>query len=531
MLPDLLRYARFSWELRAFLRRRVTLAEARQHVARCLREREPNFLRLARHGIYGHAGSPYLPLLRRAGCEYGDLEREVERRGLEPTLRQLRAEGVYFTFEEFKGRAPVERGGRTIAIRPGAFTNPHLGAYYYAQSGGSSGTGTRVAIDLEHLAQQAPLNLLTLAVHDLLDVPTIIWRGTLPDSTGVNNVLRPALFGHVPIRWFAPVTAAEMARKPWLARIATPYIVRLARCYGAPVPMPEPVPLSRAKVVAQVIAATQREHGRCLVRAHVSLALRISLAAAEAGLDLTGVTFMSGGEPPTPAKVAGITATGARFIPTYVFTEADQVGIACVAPADENDLHFCRHALALIQYPRAVPGSEAEVEAFSFTTLLPTAKQILLNVESDDFGTLEPSRCGCALEALGFTEHLRHVRSFSKLTGEGVTLVGSEMVRILEEVLPARFGGTPQDYQLAEEEDERGFTRLTLRVDPQVRLDDEAAIVEVLLQALGRGSVAADLSQSHWRQAGTVRVVRRPPVWTARGKLLPLHLARPRARR
>ena len=45
-------------------------------------------------------------------------------------------------------------------------------------------------------------------------------------------------------------------------------------------------------------------------------------------------------------------------------------------------------------------------------------------------------------EGYGFTTHLREVRSYSKLTGEGVTLIGDEMIHLLEHVLPARFGGS-----------------------------------------------------------------------------------------
>jgi hypothetical protein len=525
MLADLARYGRFSWKLRGFLRRRISLEQAHDHLRKRLAERESSFLRVARRGIYDNSRSPYLPLLRHAGCEFGDLERETRTHGLEGALRALRESGVYLTFEEFKGRTPVIRSGREFTIRPEAFENPFLGAYYHAQSGGSSGAGTRVAIDLEHLADQAPMNMIAFNVHKVLHVPTLIWRGTLPDGTGINNVLRPALFGQIPVRWFALPTASGMARQPLFTRIATPYIIRLARLYGAAVPWPEPVPLEEAAVITRAVAQTLRTHPACLVRAHVSMALRICLAARAEGLDFTGATFMGGGEPPTPAKVREITRTGATWVPTYVFTEADHVGLGCLRPQDGNDLHFLKHALALIQYPRCVPGSTTVVDAFSFTTLLPAARKILLNVESDDYGVVEPSACGCELERLGFTEHLRHVRSFSKLTGEGVTLVGSEMVRVLEEVLPERFGGTSQDYQLVEEEDERGFTRLTLLVAPQVAIDSESAVVQAVLEALGRGTVAADLSQSLWRQAGTLRVARRSPVWTNRGKLLPLHLS------
>jgi hypothetical protein len=524
-LADFRRYARFSWQLRGFLRQRITLEEARAILQKRLAEREANFLRVAQRGIYANPRSPYLELLKYAGCEFGDLQREVKTRGLEGALRALRESGVHLTFEEFKGRTAVVRGGREFAIRPEAFENPHLGAYYYAQSGGSTGSGTRVAVDLEHLADQAPFNMINHHVHGVLHVPTIIWRGVLPDGTGINNVLRPALFNQIPVRWFTFPTTRNLVRPSLLTRLATPYIINLARLYGAPVPSPEPVPLDEAIVIARAIAETRQAHAACLVRAHVSMALRICLAAQQAGLDFTGVTFMGGGEPPTPGKVREITRTGATWVPTYVFTEADYVGLGCVRPRDGNDLHFLKHSLALIQYARRVPGSTATVDAFCFTTLMPTARKILLNVESDDYGVVERSACGCPLEAMGYTEHLRHVRSFSKLTGEGVTLVGSEMVHILEEVLPARFGGSPQDYQLMEEEDAQGFTRLTLLVDPAVHLESEAAVVEVVLAALGNGTVAADLSQALWRQAGTMRVERRPPVWTDRGKLMPLHLA------
>jgi hypothetical protein len=251
----------------------------------------------------------------------------------------------------------------------------------------------------------------------------------------------------------------------------------------------------------------------------------VCIAAHEEGLDLTGATIMAGGEPPTPAKVRAIERTGARYIPNYFFSEAGAVGMGCACPADENDNHFFEDSFALIQHPRQVPGWEITVDAFHFTSLLPTAPKLLLNVESDDYGTIETRSCGCALESCGFTEHLRHIRSFRKLTGEGVTLVGGEMMHILEEVLPTRFGGSPLDYQLLEEEDDDGFTRLSLLVSPEIDVADEAEVIDAVLEALGRGSVSADLARAMWAQARSLRVKRRKPIWTARGKLMPLHLA------
>ena len=45
------------------------------------------FLFIARKGIYDHAGSPYGGLLRAAGCEYGDLEKLVQKEGVEGALK------------------------------------------------------------------------------------------------------------------------------------------------------------------------------------------------------------------------------------------------------------------------------------------------------------------------------------------------------------------------------------------------------------------------------------------------------------
>ncbi len=254
--------------------------------------------------------------------------------------------------------------------------------------------------------------------------------------------------------------------------------------------------------------------------------LRVAIAASEEGIDLTGAVIRGGGEPPTPAKVERITRTGAVFHSSYAYTEVGSVGTSCLSSGHPNDQHFLKDHLAMIQAPRQVPGFDLEVPAFCFTTLLPTAPKLLLNVESDDYGTVETRSCGCPWEELGFPDHVVDIRSFRKLTGEGVTLVGSDMERILEEVLPGRFGGSALDYQLLEEEDEQGFTRLTLLVSPGVALEDERAPVEVMLEALQRIGAAGGTSRLIWGQANTLRVRRETPRLTSRGKLMPLQLSR-----
>jgi hypothetical protein len=522
-LNDVRMYGRFAWGLRAFLREPLTLEQAQAAVRRRVAERESNFLRLVERGVFGSPRSPYRALLELAQCEFGDLRQMVSTRGLEASLRALREAGVYVTFEEFKGRAPIVRGGRVIPARAEDFDNPHLSHYYQAESGGSTGSGTRVMTDLDHLAVKASQLMVTDEAHGLLNAPTAIWFGVLPD-VGLNIVLTRARYGRVPERWFVHVTPSELRPSP-VYRVATSAIVAAGRLYGVRIPRPEPVPLEDAAIIARWAAGAARKHGVCMVRTQVSRALRVCLAARQEGLDLSGVAITGGGEPPTPGKVREITSAGARWIPGYYTMEADAVGMGCGHPLDGNDLHLLKDALALIQSPRQVPGWDVEVDAFNFTTLLPTAPKIMLNAESDDYGTIESRSCGCPLEGYGFTEHIRHVRSFRKLTGEGVTLVGTDMLRIIDEVLPAHFGGTPLDYQVLEEEESDGFTRLSLVVSPKIRLPDEPSVIQTVLDGLRQSGDAGDLARATWRQAGTWRVKRMEPIWTARGKLMPLHLA------
>jgi hypothetical protein len=525
LVDDLTAYVRFARMLRSYLQHTTTLDEAWAILRRRLAGRCDNLLRTVRRGIFGNPRSPYLPMFRLAGCEMGDVEAMVRDRGVEGTLHALREAGVYVTFEEFKRPSVIVRDGREFAVRPRDFDNPYAAACYYARTGGSTGPGTRVPMDLEHLAAQCPYVLVSHDAHGMLHVPTAVWLPVLPDGSGLNTMLIHARAGQMPRKWFTPLARQDL-RPSLKSRLAVRAFGVLSRLYGKPVPTPEEVRLDQAVRVARWAAEALKTSPTCLIALQVSNAARVSIAAREAGLDLTGAVLWGGGEPPTPAKVAEMHRAGARWVPGYWITEAGNLGLGCAAPADDNDIHFFRDAAAVIQHPRRVPGTDVTVDAFHFTTLLPTAPRLLLNVQSDDYGVIERRRCGCRLEACGFVDHLRHIRSFRKLTGEGVTLVGSEMERVLDEVLPARFGGTPLDYQLAEEEDERGFTRLAIRVSPRVQLDDEQAVIDAVLAALRRSSAAADMAAATWAQAGTLRVRRAEPVSTRVGKLMPLHIQR-----
>jgi len=100
------------------------------------------------------------------------------------------------------------------------------------------------------------------------------------------------------------------------------------------------------------------------------------------------------------------------------------------------------------------------------------------------------------------------------------------VVRILEEILPQRFGGAPGDYQLVEEE--ASFqTRILLRVSPRSGVTSSKALKAGFLKEVRRiygGSTAGRT----WQHTGAVQVIIGEPYVTPAGKVLPLHLLGPR---
>jgi hypothetical protein len=522
LFDDLRMYARFGFGLRRFLREPITVAEARTAIRRRLAEREDNFFRVLKRGIFEYPRSPYLPLLRLAGCTLEDIAQLVRSRGLERALLTLREAGVYVTFEECKGRAPIVRGGKEFPVSAHDFDNPWHHHHYYAESGGSTGAGTRVHHDLDHLAVRATHDAVTYHAHGVLDAPVGVWRGVLPDGSGLNTTLALCRCGRPPARWFTPGTSRGLKPSLLKFRAANYLAVALGRASGVRIPWPEHMPIEDAGRIAMWAAEIVRKHRKCSLAMVASRALRVSLAARKEGIDLSGVTFVIAGEPVTPAKIEGIRASGASYFPTYGYSEAGRLGRGCCHPVSSNDLHLITDLCALITYPRQVGG--IDVPAFNVTSLLPTAPKILLNAESDDYGILEERSCGCPLEEIGYKTHIREIRSFRKLTGEGVTLLGIDLLHILEKVLPERFGGSPLDYQLIEEEDKSGFTRVVLAVSPSVSIADESEVIQTMLHAMRQDGPGGGVASDMWSQSGNLQIRRMNPIVTARGKLLPLYL-------
>jgi hypothetical protein len=99
-----------------------------------------------------------------------------------------------------------------------------------------------------------------------------------------------------------------------------------------------------------------------------------------------------------------------------------------------------------------------------------------------------------------------------------------DLFELLEKTIPAAFGGGPGDYQLVEEEDRNGQTRLTLVVDPRVGVLDEPALLARVAEAFASGPWGNRFMSRLWQDAGTFRLERRVPHASRRGKILPLHI-------
>ena len=246
-------------------------------------------------------------------------------------------------------------------------------------------------------------------------------------------------------------------------------------------------------------------------------------AAIENRLDIEGTHFFVGGELLTKVKRQQMESTGALVNPKYAMTELGYIGLGCPANCAADDIHLLHDSVALIQHHGKVVHADIHDNAFMFTCLSLSAPKILLNVESDDYGVMENRSCGCLLEQLGFTTHINNIRSYSKITGSGMTIVDSDFVRILEEVLPHKYGGVATDYQLLEEEDQGGQTQLSLIINPTVGKVDDGDVISTVLSELRRSARSGRQAAGIWSEANLLQVKRVQPI-SSSGKILPLHL-------
>ncbi|MDR7522582.1 MAG: hypothetical protein QN168_08980 [Armatimonadota bacterium] len=515
--------AHLLWHLPGFLRSPLAADEARQLLRRRFEQREADFLALMRRAVYAPPDSPYRRLLSLAGCEYPDLHTLVGREGIEQALWTLYRAGVFLTADEFKGRRPVVRGSTTFVVRPEQVRNPGSSVHFTAQTSGSRGARTAVGIDLGGLRDEAVDLSVALDAWGGRGWVHALWG--VPGGSAVKTLLRLSFCGARPARWFSQVDPAspELHARYRLSGHLIRWSSLLA---GAPLPRPQYVsledPLPVARWMAEVLQSGRTPH----LTTFSSAAVRLAQAAAAAAIDLRGARFTLGGEPTTSVRLSVIRRIGAEAMPRYATVESGHIGYGCLAPETPDDLHLLHDLHAVVPLEAGGHDGSLPAGAFLVTSLRPTASLVLLNVSLGDQAVVAPRACGCPLEAVGWTTHIHSIHSHEKLTAGGMTFQDADVVRVLEELLPARFGGGPADYQLVEEESDDGRPLLRLLVHPSVGPLDPDDVARTFLAAIGAGQGPERLMGLLWRDARLLRVERQAPQATASGKILHLHQQR-----
>lgn len=522
---DLTSAVRLLTRLPPLLRQTFTQSEVHGLLQRDLANQEANFLQLARTAIFANINSPFRKLLAAANCDYSGLEGLVREKGLEKTLSELYRRGVYLTVDEAKGRRPVVRDNPGFYVAAGDLRNPRLKTDIAVRTGGSRGPGTLVPIDFASFRANSFDAFLDLETRGGLGWRHAFWL--VPGSLVLTRFIRYTLCGAGIARWFTlvdPGAAGLHSRYAWSARLLR-WAGLLARVrFPPPVHVEILNPMPIVQWMRDVLLAGEIPH----LHSYVSCVVRLCQFALDHGISLKGAQFTMDGEPLTAARADTVRQVGAQATIRYASAEISIVGFGCASPAAPDEVHLMADRCAVIQ-ARAESSADLPTDALLFTSLKPTARLVLLNVSMGDRGVLSQRDCGCALQRLGWTTHLHSIRSFEKLTAGGMTFLDADLVQVLDETLPKRFGGGPTDYQLTDEVAGDGAPLVRLLVHPRLGPLDAAEIRRSFLHAIGQGSGVERIMMSVWRDAGMPVVERAAPKVTAGGKILHVHMTYPGA--
>jgi hypothetical protein len=340
----------------------------------------------------------------------------------------------------------------------------------------------------------------------------------LPSAGSLAAMAGFARQGKTVDRWFS---IGGSGTKYALYSAMTKLLVTQARVLGVKIPYPISLERNDFLPVARWIEGHKKNGRGAFLRSGVSSATRLCAAAMESGIDISGTLLVTSGEGITPARRKVLEAAGTRFIGRYVASEIGMIGLGCTGLAG-NSGHLMQDSVAAITYRRPAPFVGEEVNSLLLTSLYPNVGRIFINMELEDAADLVPATCGCRLQELGFTTVLKDVYSFGKVSSHGMTMGGAELLSILEEKLPSRFGGHPSDYQLVEQEGAAQL-ELELRVNPQVGLADLDQVQQYFMEQVSQ-VYGGSLTTRTWRATSSLRVTRADPYRTRTGKIHAVHL-------
>jgi hypothetical protein len=518
VIKEAIYYSRMAWHYGRFALSKPPV-DYRRTLLDNTRRRDERFLALVKPAIFDNPRTPFHHLLRWAGCEFEDLRAMVQADGLESALKKLHDSGVYMSNAENKG-APITRGSQTFAYDSSATRNPASPNGMETTSSGSRSHGLATNASNEYRLYRSQYEKLFIDENVPAGSAVVTMQFTLPAPGGLLFSTILAMYGMRAEKWFA-------TRGPFYYRAATAALVWEGRMLGRAIPMPEYLPQNDYGPVARWIAAAKRSGRPTFLRGNASACTRVAAAALQAGLDIAGTVCEISGEAITDAKREIYGAAGMRAYPRYVVSEVGTLGAGC-PHLSGNSVHVYGDSVAIISYRRPAPLLDTEVDSLLLTSTNPIASRVYINLEVDDGGDIGAANCGCLHSQLGYTRVIRNVHSFGKLTGHSTTLVGTDIVRLLEAKLPARFGGAPGDYQLVERQG-AAQVEMKLRVSPRAGVSDTAAVRTFFLDEV-RTVFGGAVSLREWEHSGNFEVIVAEPLRTRTGKVLSLDLAGLRGR-
>ena len=397
--------------------------------------------------------------------------------------------------------------------------NPFSRPTWHKETSGTTGTPARLPKSAASSAHYACYQAVSLRQ---LGVERRRWFSLapiLPSTHGMTHHIWNQKGGLKVDRWFAAPGNRPESR---YHRAVTRAFLAELRLLGVPAPPLTFLPQNDFFPVAREIASARALGAASFVNGPASSCVRVAAAALEEGLDISGARFLAGSEGLSPAKAATIHRAGAEAIAMFWASELGPLGFGCPHYEGQNTVHHFRDATAIVRAPVVPPGSESEIQSLFFTTLLPSAPLFLVNYELGDEGEIEPATCNCRFSQLGFNTVISGIRSYTKMKAHGITHAVADVVRVVEDLLPAHFGGSAADFQLAEQEID-GRTVVILRANPRIGAVCAREVETFFLDEV-RKLFGGSLTVRTWTHAGAFKVLAEAPLAGATGKIMPVHL-------
>ena len=319
------------------------------------------------------------------------------------------------------------------------------------------------------------------------------------------------------VRWFCHSPKSLVADPK--ACLFSWILVSASRRFGrGSIPDPVHAPLSGVGRIVSWLDSVRETH-RIHFDTNVASALRICGEAKRRQLRLEHVFFRVGGEPLTPVRSRVFEGVGSRVCCHFSMAEVGPVAMACSTASRPDEMHLRLDKISIVSKPSERLRGSSDLY---LSTLLPFTPKVMINVATGDSGVLEDDSCDCHFDRLGYTARIHSLQSFEKLTAEGMHFLGADVLSLVDQELPGRFGGAPTDYQLVCRENRAGLMDLDLRISPRLKGIDDQECLKVVYRFLASRAPENRLMTAHLREADSLRVVRKEPIATGMGKILPI---------